>query len=218
VQLAVSFDEPFELTFDDQLLKARAAVVPSGSPHAFETGGRRIGYALVEPSGRRGALIAQRARELHGRDIAAMLSIDDEPHDDAEAAIAFADGLLDCLSPRTPRARPLSGPVVAALGYLDASIHGHPRLTEAACAAHLSPSRLTHRFSEEVGIPFRRFVLWLRLRRAAEERAKSTTLTEAAIAAGFSDLSHLNRVCRATFGVSPSALREMQITAGSWPV
>jgi AraC-like DNA-binding protein len=43
------------------------------------------------------------------------------------------------------------------------------------------------------------------------------TLADAAQAAGFSDLAHLSRVCRATFGVSPSGLMDMRPLAASWP-
>ena len=83
--------------------------------------------------------------------------------------------------------------------------------------ANISRSRLTHLFSAEVGVPFRRFVLWLRLRRAADETAGAATLTEAAVAAGFSDMSHLSRVCCDTFGVSPSAVLGMEVfPVGSW--
>ncbi len=107
--------------------------------------------------------------------------------------------------PARPPAPSLSEPVIDALAYLDASLDHSPRLVQAARAANISPSRLTQLFSAQVGIPFRRFVLWLRLRRGAEHVWESRSLTEAAHAAGFSDLAHFSRVCRATFGVAPRA-------------
>jgi AraC-like DNA-binding protein len=173
---------------------------------------------LAEPQGPAGGAIVECARTLQGRDISALFDLDNEPASDPVSLMSFADRSLASLSPRARDAAVPTPPIVAALGYLSASITGRPRLAEAARAAHLSPSRLTHRFSEEVGIPFRRFVLWLRLRRAGEEMANARTLTEAAIAAGFSDLSHLGRVCRATFGVTPSAVADMNIVPQLWPV
>jgi AraC-like DNA-binding protein len=122
--------------------------------------------------------------------------------------------MLELLAP-SPPASPLSESVISALAYLDATLDERPRLVQAAHAAHISPSRLTHLFSEEVGIPFRRFVLWLRLRRAAEYVWRTGSLTEAAHAAGFSDLAHFSRVCRAMFGVAPSGLLAMAPIAAS---
>ncbi|HEX4226586.1 MAG TPA: AraC family transcriptional regulator [Pseudonocardiaceae bacterium] len=55
------------------------------------------------------------------------------------------------------------------------------------------------------------------VRRAAEYVWDTRTLADAAQAAGFSDLAHLSRVCRATFGVSPSGLMDMRPLAASWP-
>ena len=41
----------------------------------------------------------------------------------------------------------------------------------------LSPSRLTHLFKQEVGIPISRFIVWWRVRAAIEQLSKSATLT-----------------------------------------
>jgi AraC-like DNA-binding protein len=218
IQLAVSFDGPFELTLDDRRLLARAVLIPSGEPHAFQTSDRRIFYALVEPLGSRGTGLAQRARELLGRDLADLIPIATEPAPEPHSLVGYADRLIGsltapCLTP------PLSPHVISALAYLDRALQDRPRLDEAAHAACISPSRLTHLFSAQVGIPFRRFVLWLRLRRASEYAWAGSSLTQAALAAGFSDLPHLTRVCKSTFGVTPAAISQMRLIAEpeGWP-
>src|SRR5579875_855297 len=162
VQLAVSFDDRFTLALDDRRVTARATLVPGGASHAFETEGRRIFYALIEPAGRRGVTLARLAEDLYGRDISELVPIGTEPRGDALSLIDYTDRLLAALAPR-PTDRPLSPHVRAALAYLDGSLLQRPRLEEAARAAHISPSRLTHLFSLQVGVPFRRFVIWLRL-------------------------------------------------------
>jgi len=218
VQLAVSFGAPFELTMDDRRVVARAVLIPSGEPHAFRIDGERIFYALVEPHGASGAALAQCAQELRGVDLAEQISVGTEPAGDQVSLEAYADELIGSLTPGSACCPALSPYVVAALEYLDGALQGRPRLEEAAHAAQISPSRLSHLFSEQVGIPFRRFVVWLRLRRAAEHAWSSETLTEAAVAAGFSDMAHVSRVCRSMFGVSPSVLLQMQPVVASWPV
>ncbi|WP_433684522.1 helix-turn-helix transcriptional regulator [Nocardia sp. CA-119907] len=65
-------------------------------------------------------------------------------------------------------------------------------------------TRLLHLFAAEVGLPFRSYVRWLRMQRAAELIATGRPVTDAAHGAGFADSSHLNRVCRRVFGCAPS--------------
>lgn len=68
----------------------------------------------------------------------------------------------------------------------------------------LSPSRLTHRFTRDEGIPFKRWLLWDRLLRAAERLAAGDDLTTAAHAAGFADSAHFSRSFRVHFGLTAS--------------
>ncbi len=82
------------------------------------------------------------------------------------------------------------------------------RLTELAATLGVSESWLAHRFTDAVGVPIRRYILWQRLWRAMETALKGGTLTQAAHEAGFSDSAHLSRTFRQTFGVAPSFLFE----------
>lgn len=65
----------------------------------------------------------------------------------------------------------------------------------------LSESRLAHLFKSEVGIPLRRYLLWLKLKDAIELIPTSTSFTEAAHKTGFSDSAHLARTCKEHFGI-----------------
>ncbi|MCR9145534.1 MAG: AraC family transcriptional regulator [bacterium] len=70
----------------------------------------------------------------------------------------------------------------------------------------LSEGRTTHLFKEQVGIPIRRFVMWVRVRRAIAEVARTGSLTEAAHAAGFADQAHFTRTFREMFGFAPKQI------------
>jgi len=85
-------------------------------------------------------------------------------------------------------------------------LNGLITLADLAKAVGRSPSRLAHRFREATGVPVRRFILWRRLRAAAEIAMRGSNLTEAAHAAGFADSAHLSRTFRSMFGIAPSFL------------
>lgn len=175
-------------------------------------------YFLVDPHGRRGLGIAHRARELAGKEISACLGECPAPAPNPDSLARFAAELIDVFAPPSALApAPISDDVRAAVDYVEQTIERLPRLDDAARLACLSPSRLTHRFSAEVGLPFRRFVLWARIRRSASAVADGANLTQAAIAAGFSDSAHLSRVYRSTFGVTPSTMLRMQVASIDWP-
>src|SRR5580698_8625403 len=79
-------------------------------------------------------------------------------------------------------------------------------------AIHLGvSSRYVHLLFEAEGLSFSRFVIERRLVRAYEmlfdTQRSDRTIAAIAFAAGFSDLSHFNRVFRRRFGMTPSEVR-----------
>ncbi|MCP3140284.1 helix-turn-helix domain-containing protein [Pyxidicoccus sp. QH1ED-7-1] len=57
-----------------------------------------------------------------------------------------------------------------------------------------------------MGLPLRPYILWLRLRRAAEHLKHGAPVTQAAHAAGFTDSAHLSHAFRRTFGLTPTEI------------
>lgn len=122
---------------------------------------------------------------------------------DAVAAQSLVD---DLVGKSANRALSDDALVSRATALINQSLDGPITLAALAKELHRSPSRLAHRFSEATGVPLRRYVLWGRLRVAAEAAMRGANLTAAAHRAGFADSAHLSRTFRATFGVTPSLL------------
>lgn len=93
------------------------------------------------------------------------------------------------------------------LRLLAAGPAGGRSLQDLARSVDLSPGRLMHVFTESIGIPIRPYLLWLKLQRAAGAIAAGMPLSQAALAAGFADSSHMSRTFRRMLGAPPSSLR-----------
>lgn len=86
------------------------------------------------------------------------------------------------------------------------------RLQEAAAMACLSPSRFRARFDAQVGLPFRRYRMWRRMALVMRTVARGGSLTDAALAAGFSSSAHLSSAFKRMFGLSASDVIGLGVT------
>ena len=79
-----------------------------------------------------------------------------------------------------------------------------------------SPFHLSRIFRREVGVPIHQYVMRLRLSLAVERLLDSPdSLSEIALAHGFSSHSHFTTAFRQAFGVAPSAVRSL-LSAGQF--
>jgi AraC-like DNA-binding protein len=116
--------------------------------------------------------------------------------------------IIDHLESRGAVRRPIDPRIRKVLGIIKADFLAPPPAPELASAVGLSAGRLIHLFTQEMGLPIRRYVLWLRLRDVMFSLAAGHSLTEAAHRAGFADSPHLSRTFRGMFGFPPSAISE----------
>ena len=85
------------------------------------------------------------------------------------------------------------------------SDYAHPHsLGSLAREAGMSPFHFSRVFRELTGTPPHRYLLRVRLARAAERLRDGASVTETCFACGFNNLSHFTRLFRHRFGVSPS--------------
>ena len=79
-------------------------------------------------------------------------------------------------------------------------------LASAAKSASLSSSRFAHLFKQQVGLPFRRYLLWRKVTRAMLVIGREDSATTAAHAADFADAAHLTRTFCQMFGIPPTVM------------
>ncbi|MEM9878571.1 MAG: AraC family transcriptional regulator [Pseudomonadota bacterium] len=71
----------------------------------------------------------------------------------------------------------------------------------------LSAGRLSHLFTEEIGLSLRSFLIWRKTKEALRLLSGQDTLTTIAYASGFSDSAHFCRTFQKSLGLAPSRFR-----------
>jgi AraC-like DNA-binding protein len=117
----------------------------------------------------------------------------------------------------TPPARRPDERVTKVLDAIRASDDLRLSLEDAAALAFLSPSRFAHLFKQQVGLPFRRYMLWRKLTRAMLAIGREQTIAAAAHAADFADAAHLTRTFDQMFGLPPSLMMRGELFESESP-
>lgn len=105
-----------------------------------------------------------------------------------------------------PPAGRLDPRVSSVLQHIQSSENLRIPLADAAKSVFLSPSRFAHLFKHQVGLPYRRYMLWRKLTRAMLAIGQEGSIARAAQAADFADAAHLTRTFYQMFGSSPSTI------------
>ncbi|MEY4546434.1 MAG: hypothetical protein RL685_2629 [Pseudomonadota bacterium] len=216
VQVTLALRGGFTLETRDQQVAGGAAAVAPDTEHAFEAEGI-IAHLFADPEGRLGralqrvlfssaSLVALQSSQLAG--LPAQLLADFEaPNRADDALLALGRRLLAQLAGEGERDERPEARVRKMVAWAAAHLDQPMSLVEAAAHVGLSSGRARHLFVESTGLPFRTYLLWLRLTKALELFSAGASLTDAAHAAGFSDSSHLSRTFRRMFGIAPDSLR-----------
>jgi AraC family transcriptional regulator len=213
IQISLALGGWFRLDTQDAHVRSEVAAVAADTKHVIDAEGL-TGIVFIEPESEAGRAITRRLfaeRELvavetkiigNFRERLAAASTAKDDH----ALVALGRELVSILSAGAvandadPRIRKV---IAWAAEQIDQPIS----LSDAIAVGGLSASRLRHLFVEQTGLPFKTYLLWLRLTRAVEVVAGGASLTQAAHEAGFSDSAHFSRTFRRMFGVPPAALR-----------
>ena len=121
------------------------------------------------------------------------------------------------LCPGAPPSRRLDDRVTKVLTAIQSADDLRLSIEDAAAMAFLSPSRFAHLFKQQVGLPFRRYLLWRKLTRAMLAIGKERTIAAAAHASDFADAAHLTRTFYQMFGIPPSVMMRGEFFEVSFP-
>jgi AraC-like DNA-binding protein len=186
----------------------RVAVVPPGLRHALDLAGGVHGKLFVEIDSPHAAAFRRRfpyrkgmVGTLSDPDLMACFHWVFEENPSHAAVERRLDILLQPALPGESLIDPRIRKIVALIRDEPDRNYSQRELSE---ALGLSASRVLHLFSEQVGVPYRRYRMWKRLWLSAERLHASDSMTTAAMDSGFADATHFSHAFRDTFGVNPA--------------
>lgn len=196
-----------------ELSSGGVIVMPAAHPHddTIAARGARGLLVTLEPSF---SLLPRRWHAAHGGAVSrAMIALALAYRDGGAAEmLAVEEQLVDAIArasndhrqPRDARA------VRIARELLEAHAEQPVRFSRVAREAGVAPAYLSRAFRRHTGVTMGEHLRGLRAKRAASRLASSRDpLAEIAIACGFADQSHLSRVFRSQYGITPRRYREL---------
>jgi AraC family transcriptional regulator len=191
----------------------RGLVVPPDVEHSYDGLGAVGAMLFVDPESREGVWL----RSTFAREIAfvpeeriapcidELRTFLERPHE----SMGIRPLILHCVETMcagAPPSRKMDERVTKVLQEIRASDDLRISLETAAASVYLSPGRFAHLFKQQVGLPFRRYMLWRKLTRAMLAIGRERTLAAAANASDFADAAHLTRTFYQMFGIPPSVM------------
>lgn len=194
-------------------IHCRAAVVPAGLVHELETGDEPVAVWYPTPSAANPHSLTRLLSNAqfvagcmvgHASETALFRELF-ERGDSHHHAGEVLDDLLKTRI-RQPPLAVIDPRLLAVLDQIEAAPQHAGSATEWAAACGMSSSRFMHLFSEQLGVPYRRYRTWRRLRNSMRLASEGLSLTEAALESGFSDSQHFSREFSQKIGIAPSAI------------
>ena len=198
---------------NDEWREGPGVVVQPDAVHSFDAQGASAAMLFVDPESAEGTWLRSSLAEditlvpeaRLGPPVLALRTFAERPLAGMDVG-ALIRHCVQALSPGAPPARRMDPRVSKVLHQIEGADELRISLEDAAGMAFLSPSRFAHLFAEQMGLPFRKYVLWRKLTRAMVAIGAERTIADAAHGADFADAAHLTRTFYQMVGMAPSAL------------
>lgn len=201
-QVSFGLSGPFRIRVGSDWVEAHYAAIPANIRHQLTSNKTPVAVALFDGATAPGRAIARHHVQTGG---SAAKDPPDMP-DDFTSARIFLNYMIAPQSARMPDVVDIDARIEKIMKML-VDVDGEQlRARDLALEVGLSEGRFLHLFTQNVGLPLRRYILWPRIIKSVGAASGGADLTTAAHIGGFSDSAHFSRVFRETFGLSPSKL------------
>ncbi|MFG0382539.1 helix-turn-helix domain-containing protein [Pseudomonas sp. zbq_18] len=211
--LLLSLDGDLSVDCAGSTLECRSALLPAGLDLTVDCRDSRVAICYLDVFGEDHALLAPRMARQQG---AVHVALDDEAFwierfDQLHCVSAPPEEIWQTLEAliNPQDLRPLGYAcdprIVRVVELIKLDVACNQSIDFLAEHVGLSVPRLTQLFRQHVGVPIRRYRQWHRLFVTSVGVARGMNLTDAAMAAGFTDSAHFSHTFRSIIGMSPSA-------------
>lgn len=210
LQLFLSLDKEFNITVNNNTITCRCIVVDKNVVHSFQTNNKIYFSCMIEPTSIFASQITKNMNNLgycicDYDDISWIqekgLHLVQDAH--LESYLDFMNDLAKYLHISSV---PLlyDERITELLHLLETcSCHEHT-ISSFATKVSLSPSRLSHLFKEQVGVPLKSYIVLHQIKQAFMYLLQGKTITDAALLAGFDSPSHFATTVKRVIGMSAS--------------
>lgn len=211
LQLFISIEDSIEIMINDKMIQCHCIVIDKNIPHAFSANQKIYFSAIIEPDSSYAKQLFTRMNE-HGYWIndnmdrtelrkQANLLIQSPSKEEYLNFISILDTYLKIEHiPITYDER-----ITELLHHLASCSCDNHTIAAFADQVALSPSRLSHLFKEQMGIPLKNYLLLHQMETAFKALFDGSTISEAAMQAGFDSPSHFASTVKRMMGMSVSS-------------
>lgn len=186
---------------------AKCILVNKNVKHSFNTGKRLCLTTIIEPVSAIGLAldVVLDNKDYYVVDesmadalIRQVICLKERPCKDQYSDLM--DGINGCFG-LLPSPKQLDERIVSFLEMLEHCDCNDHSIEEYAGKLNLSASRLSHLFSEQVGIPIKKYLTLHQLEKAFEKILQGESITKASMGAGFDSPSHFAAVVKSLMGL-----------------
>ncbi len=217
--LLIGAERPLTVTAGREVLRTRAVLVAPNVARKLDAQGAGF-YSLTLDPAHKGSrylrdqvLAGRRLLDLGSRMNGAAVRVVRETirgTTDCAETLRASDWLLAHFFPMAGAAAPIELRVARAASWLRRYTPPRADMRQLGELCQLSAGRLTHLFSQELGVSIRSYLRWVKMCKAADLLGRRHTVTEVAAAIGFADAAHFTRVLRTYYSAAPSFINNRE--------
>lgn len=216
VQVAISLQESFEIEAAGQPINCAGIVIDSNIGHRLHATGHPLLMLLIDRTSHLAAAFREGTGESGYRLIdadrakaAAEFVRSEQPNiRETDGYARFLEGLLKRLDVAPVRPTLTDSRVKKLIGLIQTCTGSEHSVDRYARQLHLSASRLSHLFKDNVGISLSGYLLLHKLQKASYLILQGVGITDAAMAAGFDTPSHFANTSRKLLGMTARDIRK----------